>query len=130
MRLRMPIIAILGLAACTSKPVDITAGQCWSVTAGDKVQGTAILYIASPFTFHVGPRVGGGPKCRQYPIKFASNAIGKAYGKITDRQMADNPEGGPTQGIIALSGDVVDGGDRGNPTIQITDIQLAKPVKP
>lgn len=130
MRLRMPFIVILGLAACTSKPVYVTAGQCWSVTAGDKIQGTAILYIASPFTFHVGPKVGGGPNCRHYSIKFASNAVGKVYDDITDRKMPADPGGGPREGLITLSGDVVDGDDRRDPIIQINDIQLAKTVKP
>lgn len=129
MRLFVPLFAIFGLASCTSKPVHITAGQCWSVTAGDKIRGTAILFVASPFTFHVGPRVGGGPNCPRYSVKFASPAVGKAYGEITDRQLPDDPQGGPREGVIMLSGDVIDGADRGNPTIQITRIRLTKPAK-
>lgn len=129
MRLFVPLFAIFGLASCTSKPVHITAGQCWSVTAGDKIQGTAILFVASPFTFHVGPRVGGGPNCPRYSVKFASPAVGKAYGEITNRQLPDDPQGGPTEGVIMLSGDVIDGADRGSSTIQITHIRLTKPAK-
>lgn len=130
MRLCVPLLAIFGLASCTSKPVHITAGQCWSVTAGDKIQGTAILFIASPFTFHVGPKVGGGSNCPRYSVKFASPAVGKAYGEIIDRQLPDDPQGGPREGVIMLSGDVIDGADRGTATIQITHIRLTKPPKP
>jgi hypothetical protein len=80
--------AALGLAACASGPVHVSADRCWSVAAGDKVEGAAILFVASPFTFHVGPKVAGGRDCPRYPIRFANRAVDKAIARSSTRLRA------------------------------------------
>lgn len=130
MRAHMLLLVPLALTACTSKPVHIIAGQCWSLSAGDKVQGTALLYIPSPFTFHVGPEVAGGPGCTRYPIKLAGKSVDSAFGQISDRLMVGNGRGGPTEGVVALSGNVISGVDRGSLFIEVTQLRSGKPTEP
>jgi hypothetical protein len=73
MRPYFSLAVTLGLTCCTSASVSVTAGRCWAASAGDGIKGTAILYVASPFTFHVGPKVGG------------RSEVSSLFGKIFER---------------------------------------------
>jgi hypothetical protein len=129
MRVSILLLVTWGLTSCASEPVQITADRCWSLSAGEEVQGAAILHIASPFTFHIGPKVSGGPDCPRYLIRFANEAVNHAYGEIADRQLPDDVEGGPKERTVVLLGDVIPGADRENPIIRITQLRFAKTAK-
>jgi hypothetical protein len=119
-------VATLALASCASKVVRLSADRCWSLSAGDRVEGTAILYVASPFTFHVGPKLSGGPDCPDYSISFANKAVGRTYAEITNKRMSDDLEGGPTKRTVALSGQVLPQSQREGLAIDIKQLRLAK----
>lgn len=129
MRVSILPLVTWGLTSCTSEPVQITADRCWSVSEGEEVQGAAILHIASPFTFHVAPKVSGGPNCPRYLIRLANEAVNHAYGEIADRQLPDDVEGGPQERTVVLSGDVIPGADRESPIIQINELRFANTAK-
>jgi hypothetical protein len=97
-----------------------------SLSAGDRVEGTANLYVASPFTFHVGPKLSGGPDCPDYSISFANKAVGRTYAEITNKRMSDDLEGGPTKRTVALSGQVLPQSQREGLAIDIKQLRLAK----
>jgi hypothetical protein len=117
-------VATLALASCASKVVQLSADRCWSLSAGDRVEGTAILYLASPFTFHVGPKLSGGPHCPDYAISFANKAVSSAYAEITKKRMSDDLEGRPTEKTVALSGQVLPQSQREGLTIDIKQLRL------
>ncbi|USU09574.1 hypothetical protein NF700_04610 [Sphingomonadaceae bacterium OTU29MARTA1] len=119
-------VASLTLPSCASRVVQLSADRCWSLSASDRVEGTALLYVASPFTFHVGPKLSGGPDCPRYSISFANKAVGSAYAEITNKRMPDDLEGGATERTVALSGDVERGDKREGLTIVITQLRFAK----
>ncbi len=131
-RMRTPFLSLLvwGLASCASEPVHITADQCSSVSVGDEVQGTAVLYIASPFTFHVGPKVAGGPDCPSYQIQLANDVVSRAYGAIEQKEFPDDPSGGPIERMVTLSGKAVSGQTRGHPIIRITELRFSTATEP
>jgi len=122
MRALVHLSAALGLAACASGPVHVSADRCWSVAAGDKVEGAAILFVASPFTFHVGPKVAGGRDCPRYPIRLANQAVDKAYREIIDAPARVDPSGGPSAFMVRLNGDVMSGVDGGMAIIHLTSL--------
>jgi hypothetical protein len=127
MRALLPLtVATLALASCSSRVVQLSADRCWSLSAGDRVEGTAILYVASPFTFHVGPKLSGGPDCPDYSISFANKAVGSAYAEITNKLMSDDLEGGPTERTVALTGRVVPQSQGKGLTIDIKQLSFAK----
>jgi hypothetical protein len=127
MRALIPLtVATLALASCASSVVRLSADRCWSLSAGDRVEGTAILHVASPFTFHVGPKLSGGPDCPDYPISFADKAVRSAYAEITNKRMSNDLEGGPTERTVALSGQVLSQSQRGGLTINIKRLRFAK----
>ena len=120
----LPLVAC-GIASCTPEPVRLVADRCWSVSVGNEVQGAAVLYIPSPSTFHVGPKVAGGPDCASYPIKFANDASSRAYERIKRKELPYDVPGGPKERVVTLSGNVVSGETGGSHTIQITQLRFA-----
>lgn len=125
--MRTPFLSLLvwGLASCASEPVHITADRCWSVSVGDEVQGAAVLYIAPPFTFHVHPKVAGGPDCPSYQIQLANAVARQAYGEIEQKEFPDDPWGGTKERMVTLSGKVVSGQTRGHPIIGVTQLRFS-----
>jgi hypothetical protein len=131
MRALLPLtVATLALASCASKVVQLSADRCWSLSAGDSVKGTAILYVASPFTFHVGPKLSGGPHCPDYSISFANKAVSSAYAEITEKRMSDDLEGKPAERTVALSGQVLPQSQREGLTINIKQLRFAPYADP
>lgn len=131
-RMRTPFLSLLvwGLASCASEPVHIAADRCWSVSVGDEVQGSAFLYIASPFTFHVGPKVAGGPDCPSYQIQLENDVASRAYGEIEQKEFPDDPWGGPKERMVTLSGIVVSGKAGKSPIIRITQLRFSTATEP
>lgn len=129
MRVSILLLGTWGLTSCASEPAHVTADRCWSVSAGEEVQGSAILHIASPFTFHDGPKVSGGPDCPRYLIRLANEAVNHAYEEIADRLLPDDVAGAPKERTVILSGNVILGADRESPVIRITRLRFAKTTK-
>jgi hypothetical protein len=77
MRAPTLLVFCLPLSACTSTPVPIGAERCWSISSGDRVEGTAILYIPPPLSFHQGPEVSG-LNCTGYSIQLVGEAANTA----------------------------------------------------
>lgn len=119
----LPLIA-LQLVSCRSAPVHIAADRCWSVSVDDRVQGSAILSIPSPFTFHVAPELAGGRDCPGYRFRLANDAVSLAYVEIERTRLSDDDPGGPKERIVVLSGNVIrpEGGSGG--IIRITQLRL------
>jgi hypothetical protein len=121
-------VATLALASCASSVVQISVGRCWSLSAGDRVEGTAILSVASPYTFHVGPKLSGGPDCPSYSISFANKAAGSAYADISNKRMSDDLERGSLERAVTLSGDVKAGTEREGLTVVVKELRFTKPT--
>ncbi|MBB5696839.1 hypothetical protein FHR19_000164 [Sphingomonas yantingensis] len=112
----------MSVAACSSQPARITVGQCWSVSAGDRIEGAAILYIPSPFSFHIGPKLGGGENCPRYPISLVNQAARDAYRAIDGADISPERRGAPREIFVLLTGAVVSGDD-GSPAIRVTRLR-------
>lgn len=125
MRALTLLVFCLPLSACTSTPVPIGAERCWSISSGDKVEGTAILYIPPPLSFHQGPEVSG-LNCPGYSIQLVGDAANKAYNEIS-LSSAGVSFGGPSERIVTLSGNVVRGEREGRRrfVIRVTQLRLA-----
>ena len=121
----LPLIA-LQLVSCRSAPVHIAADRCWSVSVDDKVQGPAILYIPSPFTFHVAPKLAGGRDCPRYRFRLANDAVSRVYDEIERTRLSDNDRGGPKERIVVLSGNVIRTEGSSGGIIRITQLRFAR----
>jgi len=119
------LISAVVLASCAPKPVYIAAEQCWSVSVGDKVEGTAILSAYSGSEcIECGASVSGH-SCPGVGFAAANNAVDQAYDRIVHSAPADNL--GFVSQRVFLSGDVIPNGATGKPMIRATQLRLAEP---
>ena len=112
------------LASCGSKPVRISADYCWSVSVGDRVEGTAILFANSDDDcIECGASVSGGPNCSGVGLAIVSGEVKQIYNRMVQSAPAGNL-GYVTQ-VVFLSGDVIANGATGRPMILATHLRLA-----
>jgi hypothetical protein len=114
----------LAVASCASKPVHITADRCWSVSVGDKVEGTAILIA---YAGNMCIECGASVRARNCPavgFSTADDAVDQAYDRIVHSEPASNL--GFVQRVVFLSGEVIPNGATGKPMIRAIQLRVAR----
>lgn len=121
--LALLLINAVALASCGSKAVQIAADRCWSVSVGDRVEGTAILVANSDEgCIECGASVSGGRNCAGVGFATASGDVKQTYDRIVGSVPADNL--GFVSPVVFLSGDVIANGATGKPMIRATQLRL------
>lgn len=122
------IISTFELSSCGSNTLHISAGRCWSLSAGEKVEGTAVLFAhKGDGCMECGASVSGkgpGMGCPQVPLTITDEAVARAY----DRVVRSSPEVIPNfvQPTIFVTGDVLPYvGKEGRLTIRATQLRIA-----
>lgn len=116
------LMSVVALGSCASKPVQISADRCWSVSVGDKVEGTATLFAyAGNLCIECGASVQGR-NCPAVGFATANNAVDQAYDRIIHSAPADIF--GFVQQVVFLSGEVIPNGATGKPMIRATDLRI------
>ena len=117
-------MGVLALASCASKPVQIAADRCWSVSVGDKVQGTAILFAyAGNLCIECGASVRG-KNCPTVGFATGNDAVDQAYDRIVHSAPANDL--GFVQRVVFISGEVIPNGATGKPMIRATQLHTAE----
>lgn len=125
MRALLPLaLGVVTLWSCTSSPVQIAADQCWSVSVGDKVEGTAVLFAHKPGDgcIECGASVSGR-NCRGVGFADPAGTAELAYDRIVQTAPAD--QYGFIQQVVYLSGEVIPNGATGRPMIRAEQLHLA-----
>lgn len=114
----------MALASCGSGPVKIAADQCWIVSVGDQVEGTAMLHAyAGQGCIECGAYLTADRCPGTTGFATANEAIDAAYNKIVH---ASSPDGnGFIERKVALSGQVIANGATGKPMVQADRLELA-----
>lgn len=119
------LLGVVALTSCASKPVHIAADRCWSVSEGDKVEGTAILYAYSGpggSCIECGAMVRG-ENCPAVGFVTANDAVDQVYNRIIHAAPADDL--GFVRQIVNLSGEVTSNEATGKLTIRATHLRIA-----
>lgn len=112
------------VASCGSKPVHIAADRCWSVSVGDKVEGTATLIAyAGNMCIECGASVRGR-NCPAVGFSTAGDAVDQAYDRIVHSTPAN--DFGFVQRVVFLSGEVIPNGATGKAMIRATQLRVAR----
>lgn len=125
MRALFPLaLGVVSLPSCASKPIQIAADQCWSVSVGDKVEGTAVLSAHKPKDgcIECGASVAGRD-CPGVAFAIATSAANQVYDRIVRTTPGDS--NGYIQQVVFLSGKVVPNGATGRPMIRAEQLGLA-----
>ncbi len=118
------MMSVVALGSCTSKPVHIAADRCWSVSVGDKVEGTAVLSTyADNMCIECGASVRGR-NCPAVGFATANDTVDQVYDRII--HTASSNDLGFVQQVVFLSGDVVPNGATGKPMIRATRLRTAR----
>jgi len=125
MRAFLPLmLCVVTVASCASKPVRIAADRCWSVSLGDKVEGTAVL---SAYKARFGcTECGASVAARDCPgmgFAIGSGSADQAYHRILRTAPANG--NGYVQQVVFLSGKVVPNGAPGRLMIRAEQLRLA-----
>ena len=126
MRSLLPLlISAFALASCASQPVQISANKCWSVSVGDKVEGTAVLFAhaQNDGCIECGASVSGRD-CPGVGFATANESVDQAYDRIVASARAG--ESGFVQPVVYLSGEVIPNGATGKPMIRASQLRLAE----
>ena len=121
----LSLLSLFALGACASKPIEVAANRCWTVSVGDKVRGTAVLFAhaAKDGCIECGASVSGRG-CPSVGFATGDNSVDQAYDRIVQ---SARPDGfGNVQPIVYLSGDVIPNGATGKPMIRASYLRLAK----
>ncbi|GAA0727134.1 hypothetical protein [Sphingomonas japonica] len=126
---RLSLLSVIALASCASKPVEIDANQCWSLSLGDKVKGTAVLFAhaAKDGCIECGASVSGRG-CPGVGFATANDSVDQAYERILQSERPD--AFGNVRPVVYLSGEVIPNGATGKPMIRASLLRLAKPGLP
>jgi hypothetical protein len=119
------LISAVALACCASQPVQITANKCWSVSVGDKVEGTAVLFAIAQNDgcIECGATVSGRG-CPGVGFATGSDSVDQAYDRIVKSARVDGF--GFVQPVVYLSGEVIPNGATGKPMIRANQLRLAE----
>lgn len=114
----------MALPSCGSGPTKIAADQCWAVSVGDQVEGTAILHA---YSGQGCIECGAYLTAKRCPgttgFAIANEAINAEYNKIV---RASRPDGnGLIERKVSLSGRVIANGATGKPMVQAERLALA-----
>lgn len=121
----LSLASLLALGACASKPVEVAANKCWTVSVGDKVEGTAVLFAhaAKDGCIECGASVSGRD-CHGVGFAAGNDSVDQAYDRIVQ---SAQPDGfGNVQPVVYLSGDVIPNGATGKPMIRASLLRLLK----
>jgi len=116
-------VGCAALLSCASKPVRIASDRCWSVTVGDKVEGTAVLFAyTGTGCIECGASVSGRG-CPGVGFSTADDTVDQVYDRIVQSAPVDDL--GFVRQVVFLSGEVVPNGATGKPMIRATSLRLA-----
>jgi hypothetical protein len=117
-------IGSVALASCASSPVQLAADRCWSVSVGDKVEGTAVLFAHKPDDgcIECGASLSGR-NCPSVGFAVPAGTAVQAYDRIVRTAPAD--QYGFIQQVVYLSGTVVPNGATGRPMVRAEVLRLA-----
>lgn len=122
----LSLLCLIALASCTSKPLEISANRCWTVSVGDKVEGTAVLFAhgAKDGCIECGASVSGRG-CPGVGLAMGNDTVNQAYDRMVHSAPADGL--GFVSQQVFLSGDVIPNVATGNPMIRATQLRLVEP---
>jgi hypothetical protein len=118
-----PSIGAEALASCTSSPVQLAVDRCWSVSVGDKVEGTAVLLAHKPGDGCIEWRASlSARNCTGVGLMAPAGAAAQMYDHIVLTAPAD--QNGFIQQIVYLSGKVVPSAATGMPMVRAEQLRL------
>lgn len=123
------LLSLVALASCASKPVEVDANRCWTVSIGDKVEGTAVLFAhaVKDGCIECGASVSGRD-CPGVGFATGNDSVDQAYDRIVQ---SARPDGfGNVQPVVYLSGEVIPNGATGKPMIRASLLRLVKADPP
>jgi hypothetical protein len=123
--LNLSLLSLLALGSCAAKPVEVAADRCWTVSVGDRVEGTAVLFAhaVKDGCIECGASVSGRG-CSGVGFATGNNSVDQAYDRIVQ---SARPDGfGNVQRVVYLLGEVIPNGANGKPMIRAS---LLRPVK-
>lgn len=125
MRSYLSLFCLVALASCASKPVEISANRCWTVSVGDKVEGTAVLFAhaAKDGCIECGASVSGRG-CPGIGFATGKDSVDQAYDRIV--QSARQDGFGNVQVVVQLSGEVIPNGATGKPMVRASRLRLVE----
>jgi len=116
-------VGAVALASCAPHAMNLSADRCWSVSVGDRVEGTAILVAYSGIACTECGASVSGRGCRGVGFATANVSVHQAYDRIVHSAPADRY--GFVQIAVFLSGEVIPEGGTGKPLIRATQLRLA-----
>src|SRR5690349_4378295 len=115
------IVCSLTLQSCTSKPMKIVANRCWAVSVGDRVKGTAVLFMPNADgCIDCSALVSGGKHCSGYAIALGTPAVEQAYERLKRTSLADGE--GFLQRKVILTAEAVPNRTSGRPLLRATEL--------
>jgi hypothetical protein len=111
------VAAFIALASCGSSAVVIQLDHCWTVSIGDRVQGSALLFAFPAGCTECGSFVAASKDCSTTPITLGGVAADKAYRDILRTSRQDSL--GMISRAVTLSGVAVPRGNTDKPMIRL-----------
>lgn len=128
------LLAITGmfiaLASCGSGPMAIALDRCWSVSLGDRVEGSAVLLASADGCSECGSFVAASDKCPATPIAIGSDAAEKAFRDLLRKSPQDSM--GMISRAVSITGVAVPHGKSSKPMIRIetmAPLEVRRPSK-
>ena len=121
----LSLLCLVALESCASKPVELAANRCWTVSVGDKVEGTAVLFAhaAKDGCIECGASVSGRD-CPGVGFTTGNDSVDQAYDRIVQSARQDGL--GNVQVVVHLSGEVIPNGATGKPMIRASLLRLVE----
>ena len=107
----------IALASCGTGPVAITLDRCWSVSVGDRVEGSALLLAFPDGCIECGSFVAASDKCSATPIAIGNDAAEKAFRDLLRTSSQDSM--GMIHRAVSISGIAVPLGKSSKPMIRL-----------
>jgi hypothetical protein len=121
----LSLLCLVALASCAAQPIELSANRCWTVSVGDKVEGTAVLFAhaAKDGCIECGASVSGR-NCPGVGFATGNDSVDQAYDRIVQSTRQD--EFGNVQVVVHLSGEVIPNGATGKPMIRASILRGVK----
>jgi hypothetical protein len=117
--------ALFTLAGCTPSVVEISADKCWSVSVGERVQGTAILHAyAGKICIECGAYLTSTGCPAMTGLASANQSTDQSYDRLVRTSPIDSEDYVVRK--VFLSGQVVPDGASGRPMIQADQLRPAE----
>ncbi|WP_179042205.1 hypothetical protein [Sphingobium lactosutens] len=122
--MRTLFLPLIALTSCGSGTAKISADECWTLSIGQQVEGTAILHAyAGEGCIECGAYLTSDRCPGTTGFATANEAVDEAYDKIIHASRPDDSEFISRK--VRLSGRVIANGATGKPMVQAGYLKLA-----